>query len=124
MQINHFSELRVYQGAQESAGRIYTLSQGWPADERFALTGQTRRSSRSVGANLAESWGKRRYEAHFVSKLTDADGENHETEHWLMCARDCGYLDDQQFTGLVSEKLNIGKMLGAMLQNPHPFLLK
>lgn len=124
MQINHFIELRVYQASLGLSRHIFELSGHWPAEERFALTGQIRRASRSVGANLAEAWAKRRYEAHFVSKLTDADGENHETEHWLICARDCAYLTPTQFDQLLSEKQEIGRMLGSMLQNPVPFLLR
>ncbi len=81
MLIQHFTELAVYQRSTELAERVFILSRTWPAEERYALTDQIRRAARSVGANLAEAWAKRRYEAHFVSKLTDADGENHEVEH-------------------------------------------
>jgi four helix bundle protein len=90
MHIGHFSELRVYQLSFDLAGRIFTLSKRWSAEERYSLTDQIRRSSRSVGANIAESWGKRRYEAHFASKLSDADAENHEVEHWLLVAHATG----------------------------------
>ena len=77
-----------------------------------------------MGANISEAWGKRRYEAHFVSKLSDADTENHEVEHgWLTAHRD-GYLSDAEFSSLLNEKKEIGKMLGSMLQPPGPFLLK
>ena len=124
MHINHFTDLRVYQSTRALSRQLFDLSGKWPAEERFALIGQIRRASRSVGANLAEAWAKRRYEAHFVSKLTDADGENHETEHWLINAHDCAYLDRAQFEGLVAEKQEIGRMLGAMIQNPGPFLLR
>jgi four helix bundle protein len=79
--VTHFTELVVYQRSFALAGQIFVLSKRWPPEERYSLTDQIRRASQSVGANVAESWGKRRYEAHFVSKLTDADGENHEVEH-------------------------------------------
>lgn len=72
MHINHFTDLRVYQASLALARPPFEVSKKWPVEERFALADQIRRASRSVGANLAESWGKRRYEAHFVSKLTDA----------------------------------------------------
>ncbi len=81
MLLRHFTELDVYQLSTELAARIFLISRQWPAEERYSLTDQIRRAARSVGANLAESWAKRRYEAHFVSKLTDADGENQEVEH-------------------------------------------
>ena len=103
---------------------VFELSKGFPAEERFALTGQIRRSSRSVCLNLRESWAKRRYEAHFVSKLTDCDGENSETDSSLDFARDCGYVTEAQhreLTGLCSE---VGRMLGSMIRNPEPFLIR
>ena len=124
MQISHFTDLRVYQRAFEVAARIFVISKRWPVEERFALTDQIRRAARSVGANIAESWGKRRYKAHFLSKLSDADTENHEVEHWLLTAHHDGYLSEEEFASLIEEKREIGKMLGSMLQNPAPFLLK
>jgi four helix bundle protein len=77
-----------------------------------------------VGANISEAWAKRRYEAHFVSKLTDADGENHEVEHWLLTARRDGYLTEAELVTLTEQKREVGRMLGSMIQNPGPFLLK
>ena len=124
MQISHFTDLKVYQKAADLAADIFTISKRWPAEERYSLTDQIRRAARSTGANIAEAWGKRRYEAHFVSKLTDADGENHEVEHWLLTARRDGYLTDSELAPLLEQKREIGRMLGSMLQNPGPFLLK
>lgn len=121
--VTHFTELNVYKKSLELSQRIFALSKRWPAEERYSLTDQIRRAARSVGANLAESWGKRRYEAHFISKLTDSDGENHELEHWLLVARGDGYLNDQEFAELLEAKREIGRMLGSMIQNPAPFLL-
>jgi len=103
---------------------IYVLSQAWPKEERYSLTDQVRRSSRSVCANLREAWAKRRYEPHFISKLTDADGENSETGTWLDFALDSGYLDSANHRRLTDQSAEIGSMLGAMLNNPGPFLLK
>lgn len=124
MQINHFTELKVHQKAADLAADIFTISKRWPAEERYSLTDQIRRAARSTGANIAEAWGKRRYEAHFVSKLTDADSENHEVEHWLLTARRDGYLTDPELGACLEQKREIGRMLGSMLQNPGPFLLK
>jgi four helix bundle protein len=94
--VTHFKELRVYQQAFESAMRIFELSKSWPSEERYSLTDQIRRSSRSVCANVAEAWRKRRYVAHFVSKLSDADTEAAETQVWLDFALRCGYLGREE----------------------------
>ena len=124
MQINHFTDLRVYQAARGLSQKVFAFSQEWPIGERFSLTDQVRRASRAIGANLAEAWGKCRYEAHFASKLTDADAGNHETEHWLIRAQDCGYLTKPQFDELILAKQDIGRMLGSMLQNTSSFVVK
>jgi four helix bundle protein len=102
---------------------VFTLSTKWPPEERYALTDQVRRSSRSVCANLREAWAKRRYGAHFVSKLTDADAENGETETWLDFARDCQYLATEEHGDLVQRCRTVGKMLGTMLKAPSAFLI-
>ena len=122
MQIRSAKELDVYREAYALAMEVFRISRVFPSDERCALTDQLRRSSRSVCANLREAWAKRRYEAHFVSKLTDADGENSETDTWLDFARDCGYLKRGDHVRLASKSELVGRMLGAMLRNPTPFL--
>ena len=122
--IRHFSDLEVYRDAFRLGLRSFDLSRSFPADERYALTDQLRRAARSVGANIAEAWGKRRYEAHFVSKLSDADTELHETEHWLACALKHGYIEREAFDALRAEIASVGRRLGAMMANPKPFLLK
>jgi four helix bundle protein len=124
MHISHFIELKVHQKAVELAAEIFVISKRWPIEERYSLTDQIRRAARSTGANIAEAWGKRRYEAHFISKLTDADGENHEVEHWLITARGDGYMAEAECAALLDRKREIGRMLGSMIQNPGPFLLK
>jgi four helix bundle protein len=96
MQINSAKDLRVYAKAYELAMSVFNLSKSFPTEERFALTGQIRRSSRSVCLNLREAWAKRRYEAHFISKLTDCDGENSETDSSLDFAKDCRYISGEQ----------------------------
>ena len=102
---------------------VFHLSKGWPSEEKFSLTDQIRRSSRSVCANLREAWSKRRYEAHFLSKLADSDGENSETDTWLEFARDCKYLSAEDHTRLSEECRQVGAMLGSMIKNPSPFLI-
>ena len=84
---NRFNELVVYQKAAAVAHTVFELTKGFPAEERFPLTDQIRRSSRSIGAQIAEAWGKRRYKKHFVSKLTDADAEQLETQHWVSVSK-------------------------------------
>ena len=116
-----FRDLVVYQKAREIAGRIFEITRGFPKEEMYSLTDQIRRSSRSVGAQIAEAWAKRRYEKHFVSKLTDADGEQLETQHWIDTAADCGYLDYAQATGLKDELSKIGRMLNSMIKKSEQF---
>jgi len=103
---------------------IFEITQTFPKEEKFALTGQIRRSSRSVCLNLREAWAKRRYEAHFISKLTDCDGENSETDTSLDFAKDCQYINTEQYEFLSSEVIEIGKMLGSMINNPESFIKK
>jgi four helix bundle protein len=103
---------------------IFNASKAFPREELYSLTDQIRRSSRSVCSNLRESWAKRRYEAHFVSKLTDADGENGETETWLDFANDCGYLSKKDHDRFVAACCEVGAMLGGMINNPSPFIRK
>jgi four helix bundle protein len=114
MIIRSAKELVVYQKAYKLAMLIFRKSKAFPAEERYALTGQIRRSSRSVCVCLREAWAKRRYRAHFVSKLTDSDGENSETDTWLEFARDCGYLSASEHQELTTNCVEIGKMLGSM----------
>jgi four helix bundle protein len=121
MIIRSAKELEVYRKAYALAMRIFELSKGFPSEERYALTGQIRRSSRSVCMNLREAWAKRRYAAHFVSKLTDCDGENGETDTSLDFASDCGYLSPEEHVDLVAQSQEVGRMLGSMIRNPKSF---
>ena len=124
MRINSAKELEVYRKAYLLAMEVFNLSKDFPAEEKYALTSQIRRSSRSVAMNLREAWAKRRYEAHFVSKLTDCDGENAETDTSLDFAFDCGYISTEEHEGLCELSREVGKMLGAMIANPKPFLVQ
>ncbi len=110
-----FRDLVVYQKAWELAQEIFEVTAAFPREEMFALTDQMRRSSHAIGANIAEAWAKRRYERHFLSKLTDADGEQQETQHWIETAADCGYLTEQQAASLMRRCEEIGRLLGGMM---------
>jgi four helix bundle protein len=116
-------ELTVYKKAYELAMRIFEASKRFPAEERYALTCQIRRSSRSTCMCLREAWAKRRYRDHFVSKLTDCDGENGETDTSLDFARDCAYITAQEHAELTGLSREVGKMLGAMIAEPEGFLI-
>lgn len=96
MSVDSFKQLRVYQAAFRAATELFELSKGWPTSEKYALTDQVRRSSRSVCANIAEAWFKRRYPRHFVSKLSDAGSEAAETLVWIDFAVYCGYLSPDE----------------------------
>lgn len=122
--IRHFTDLIVWQKAFDLGLRVLEFSKTWPHEEKYALIDQVRRSSRSVSANIAEAWGKRRYEAHFVSKLSDSDTELLETENWLMFAKEHGYLAAADFDALHALMREVGRMLGSMMQHPEPFLLR
>ena len=121
--INSAKDLKVYQLAYQLSMRVFELTRRFPPEERFALTGQIRRSSRSVCLNLREAWAKRRYEAHFISKLTDCDGENNETDTSLDFAKDCGYITSKQHEVLLAKCAEIGRMLGGMMKKSDSFIL-
>ena len=124
VQINSAKDLIDYQKAYALAMAIFHATKRFPAEERFALVSQIRRSSRSVCLNLREAWAKRRYEAHFISTLTDCDGESNETDSSLDFAKDCGFISLEEHTQLVALCSEVRRILGAMLANPAPFLIK
>ena len=116
-----FRDLIVYQKARQLQRDILRITKTFPKEEMFSLTDQIRRSSRSIGANIAEAWAKRRYEKHFISKLTDSDGEQMETQHWIETALDCEYIDQKASAQLVEKCLEIGRMLGGMMAKAEMF---
>ncbi len=116
-------DLKVYQLAYKLAMDIFHLSKTFPREELYSLTDQIRRSSRSVAANIAEGFRKRRYPNHFVSKLTDCDAEATETQVWIDFAFDCGYLSDENRRRLTTGYEQVGKMLSGMMSNPNKFAL-
>jgi four helix bundle protein len=116
-----FKELLAYQKAFSLAMEIFKISNSFPIEERYSLTDQIRRSSRSVCANMAEAYRKRKYPNHFISKLTDCDGENSETTVWLDFSLACGYLSNQVHSDLVYKSREIGKLINFMMNNPDKF---
>jgi four helix bundle protein len=122
--IRHFRELEVYQLGMESAMRIFEVSKLFPTEEKYSLTDQIRRSSRSVCANIAEGWRKRRYPNAFISKLSDADSEAAETQVWLEFALKCGYLDQKLFGELdVAYDHIMGKLVN-MVTRPEQWRIR
>ncbi|HOZ86682.1 MAG TPA: four helix bundle protein [Bacteroidia bacterium] len=116
-----YKDLIVYKNAYAAAMEIFNLSKKFPKEETYSLTDQVRRSSRSVCSNLAEAYRKRIYPKHFISKLSDSDGECAETLVHLDFAKDCGYLDPLKHKIIVDEYLQVGKMLGSMMNSPEKF---
>ena len=116
-----FRDLIVHQKARTVAQTVFQLSKSFPREEAYSLTDQIRRASRSIGAQIAEAWGKRAYKRHFVSKLTDADAEQLETQHWTDVAFDCGYLTQEQHRLLLVNLLEIGRMLHSMVAKASQF---
>ncbi len=121
--VRSHAELEVYQFAFDCAMRIFDVTRTFPKEETYSLTDQIRRCSRSVCSNLAEAWRKRRYEAAFVSKLSDSETEAAETQVWLQFAVKCGYLKREQAATLYTDYDKILGMLVAMIKNPKPWLL-
>lgn len=119
--VKSFRDLEVYKLARELSKEIFQISKSFPKEETYSLTDQIRRSSRSVGAQIAEAWAKRKYEKHFISKLTDADGEQQETQHWLETASDCNYIDKTTLKSLLNKCESIGKMLNGMMSKSKLF---
>ena len=116
-----FRDLNVYRAAREGARKVYDFTRRLPADERYALSDQIRRSSRAVKAMIAEAWARRRYKAVFINKLDEALGEATETQSWLDDARDAEYLSPQQFDDVNSQYISIGRMLSRMIDRADDF---
>lgn len=114
-------DLLVYKKAFELAMNIFEISKGFPKEEKYSLTDQVRRSSRSVCANLAESYRKRLYPAHFIAKISDSDMENSETQTWLDFALACKYIDKGNFTKLNDLSREVGRLLNHMIKNPEKY---
>lgn len=116
-----FQDLLAYQKSFTLAMKIFEISKSFPKEEIYSLTDQMRRSSRSVPANIAESYRKRTYPRHFHSKLTDSDAENSETQVWIEFAYKCNYISNEAYIVLISESEEIGKLINYMILNPQKF---
>lgn len=116
-----FKKLIAYQKSFDLAMSIFEISKSFPKEETYSLTDQIRRSSRSVPSNIAEAYRKRRYPKHFISKLTDADGENSETNTWLDFAHACNYIKKEDYNKFSNEGVEIGKLINYMINNPAKF---
>ena len=119
--LNSVRDLVVYNKAFEAAMIIFKISKAFPKDEKYSLTDQVRRSSRSVCSNLAEGWRKRKYQAVFINKLLDAAQEAAETQTWLEFALHCGYIDDDVFRNLYEKYEHIFAMLSTMEKKADAF---
>jgi four helix bundle protein len=117
-QINSFKDLIVYQKAFKLAIEIFEISKDFPKEEKYSLTDQMRRSSRSITSNIAESWAKRRYPKSFVSKLSDSLGEEYETEVWLDYSKESKYITAQKRDEFLKEYEEVRKILISMINNP------
>jgi four helix bundle protein len=117
-----YKTLKAFMKAKEVASLIFEFSKKFPVEERYSLTDQIRRSSRSVCACIAESYRKRKYPAHFVSKLTDSDMENAETEVWLDFANEYNYIDQETYRKIYSLNEEVAKLLQYMINHPEKFM--
>ncbi len=120
-QINSFRDLIVFQKAYKLAMDIFKITKSFPKEEKYSLTDQIRRSSRSITTNIAEAWAKKIYIKHFVSKLSDSLGEEYETEVWLDYSRDCEYINMETYEKLITVYDEVRKMLISMINNPEKF---
>ena len=119
--VTGYRELLVYRQTLELADEIFFKTRSFPKEEAFSLTSQIRRSSRAIGAQIAEAWGKRLYVKHFVSKLTDAIAELYETEHWVEVSSRCGYISDGTKITLKERCVQISSLLAGMINKAEKF---
>ncbi|MHB1148505.1 MAG: four helix bundle protein [Lutibacter sp.] len=119
-----FKTLLAYQKAFELSMEVFELSKSFPKEETYSLTDQIRRSSRSICTNIAEAYRKREYQKHFISKLTDADSENSETQVWIDFSNSCNYIDLELQQNLTNKSIEVGKLINFMIANPEKFGVK
>ena|SRR5688572_12918462 len=118
MGAKHFKETTVYRKAFSLAMEVFEITKSFPKEEKYSLTDQMRRSSRSVCTNIGEGYRKKRYVAHFVSKITDSDAENTETGVWLDFSSACEYISPSDYARLSKESEEVGKLLNHMIEHP------
>ncbi len=121
MPSTNFKELSAYKKAFQLAMEIFKTTKQFPKEEMYSLTDQIRRSSRSVCSNLGEAYRKRLYPAHFISKISDSDMENTETQVWLDFAKECGYINDTIYVDYVAKNEEVGRLLNHMINNPDKY---
>ena len=119
--MGHYKELLAYQKAYELAMKVFHISKRFPSEEKYSLTDQIRRSSRSVPSNIAEAWRKRRYPKHFISKLTDSLAEESEIEVWLDYSKDLKYIGKEEHDYFIAKYDEVARMLVSMIDNPDKF---
>ena len=119
--VKSYRDLDVYRLSRQLSREIFEITKMFPKEEMYSLTDQVRRSSRSIGAQIAEAWAKRKYVKHFVSKLTDADGEQQESQHWIETALDCSYITKEIAENLLNQYSSVGKMLNSMITKAEAF---
>jgi four helix bundle protein len=120
--MGNYKDLIAYSKAYQLAMLIFKLSKKFPSEEKYSLTDQVRRSSRSVCTNVAEAYKRRRYKDYFLSKLNDSETENAETEVWLNFAKDCQYISNEEFENLTSLNEEVGRLIWYMINNPEKFI--
>ena len=116
-----FQDLLAYKKSFQLAMTIFDLSKSFPKEETYSLTDQIRRSSRSITANIAEAYRKRHYKKHFISKLSDSDAENSETQTWLHFALECEYINKSVYNNLITKSEEVGRLIHFMINNPEKF---
>lgn len=121
MGVKNFKETTVYKKSFLQAMVIFEISKSFPKEEKYSLTDQVRRSSRSVCANMAEAYRKKMYSKNFISKLSDCDAENSETNVWIDFALSCGYINQELQQQLLSQNDEIGRLLHHMINNPDKY---
>ena len=119
-----FKTLLAYQKAFELSMEVFELSKSFPKEETYSLTDQIRRSSRSICTNIAEAYRKREYQKHFISKLTDADSENSETQVWIYFSNSCNYIDLELQQNLTNKSIEVRRLINFMIANPEKFGVK
>jgi len=119
--MGQYKDLLAYKKSYELAMKIFLITRKFPAEERYSLTDQIRRSSRSVCTNIVEAYKRKRYRDYFISKLNDAETENGETGIWLDFSRDCGYISNEEYGDCLSLKDEVGKLIWYMINNPGKF---
>lgn len=124
MHAKSFRDLEVYKLSRQLSLEIFKMSKKFPKEEMYSLTDQIRRSSRSVEAQISEAWAKRRYKKHFISKLTDSDGEQQETQHWIETAYDCSYITAICSKDWLERYASVGRMLNSMINKSDSFCFK